>query len=340
MPRPKDPKDSIPHKRFPNAYLRNRGGVIYFFVEHGKKRYRKSSNLYWNPKNFNIAHELLTEFYLSFITDEVPPSKLSEVFETFLNLKMKSVTHETIKKYKQAWNHWIKADYDTTDIDKIKNDIAQLVSKSKLHNNTIAKGLELLSSFFSYCVEFNHIDKNPITSSIVPSRTQEEPQQFTKAEIDMLINYYAEGSDMRNLLILISNTGLRINEAVTLKPESFSDDYIEVIGKGKRKRKIPILPNSTLQKICKVISKREKPFIWVGPTVPHRKLSKCCKKLNIENKGYHGIRKYFENMLIDAGINIKIVAEILGHTLAIQSKHYVTRASVVDMKKALESIME
>ncbi|MBX3044853.1 MAG: tyrosine-type recombinase/integrase [Candidatus Kapabacteria bacterium] len=338
MSRRKSDTDIIPHPLFRYAYLKKRGNSIYMHVHFKGKEVRRSTGLIWHLNNRQRALRMLEILHDKIVLGSVKSILIGDLFEDFLNLKSKSVTLSTVKKYKQSFSHWLDYDLTTDDPDRLKKHLIEQISKSKLHVNTINKSLQLLSVFFNYLVSNNFIDKNPVNSSLMPKSVQLTPTQFTDVEIDALLNHFEQGSEMHSIIKLIALTGLRIQEVINLKREDLHKDYLQVHGKGGYLRQIPVLEGSELALLVKHLKSKPKPIKYQITDYPHTKLVKACRALKLKARGFHSIRKYFENKLIDSGINIKVAAQILGHTTQVQSKNYITKLKLSELKKELEKL--
>lgn len=338
MPRKKNIKDTIQHKLYRNAYLKCRGEVIYFHLHHEGKEIRKSSNLTWHPDNFQLALRLLEEKYLNIVEPGIETYSLSELFDNFLKLKSKSIKHDSILKYQQVWKVFIQKDYHTGQMPELRKDINDIISNTYLSNNTVIKYLDQLSAFFRYCLENKYIDQNPIGNSLYPKYTKQTPKAYTLEEIEMLQNSFPVGSDSYNLIKLIKNTGMRLIEAATLKKENIHDDHIIINGKGNVDRVFPILPNTELYELLQELKRKSQPFKYKNSKRAGDQLCSLQKKIGMELTGYHPIRKYYENFLIDSGVPVKVTAQLLGHTTAIQSQHYITQLAQSELKKELQKL--
>jgi integrase/recombinase XerD len=338
MPRKKTILDTIQHKLYRNAYLKRRGDVIYIHIHHAGKEIRKTTNLTWHPNNFVLALAILERKYLELINPGNDVHSLKDLFEKFLILKSKSIKSNSVLKYKQAYNNFIKKDYDTSQMTELKRDIISLISTTHLSNNSTIKYLDQLSAFFKYCEENKYIDNNPIVNSIYPKSEKLTPRAYTLAEIEMLLNSFEKGSDTHNLIKLIKNTGMRINEAVTLKKENLSDNNIVIVGKGDINRDFPVIPGTELYDLVQELKQKKKPFRYPNAKRAGDKLCRYQKRIGMELTGYHAIRKYYENYLIDSGVPVKVAAQLLGHTTAIQSQHYITQLSQSELRKELQKL--
>ncbi len=341
MPNTRNKKNTITHPLYRNAFLLRRGDVIYTSIVHEGNRYRETTQLSWNTKNFALAERILEKRWLALFNPDIKPEayNLRELFDTYLNFKSKSIKAESLLKYEHAWKSFITREYMTDDIDIIKQDLNAAISKTHLSNNTAVKSLQLLSAFFEHILENQYISSNPITSSMLPKTTKKKPLAYTFNEIQSILQYFTNNHEMYHLVKLISLTGMRLNEARTLKRENIFDNHIVVNGKGGVDRIIPVLAESELYELLKELKNKTSPFNWSSNTRPHRNFLKAIQSLKIERlSGFHGIRKYYENMLIQSGLNIKVVAQIIGHTTQVQSKNYITELEISDLTEAMSKV--
>jgi site-specific recombinase XerD len=339
MPRKKTVIDTIQHKLYRNAYLKRRGDVIYIHIHHEGKEIRRTTNLTWHPNNFVLALAILERKYLNIIMPGEESHNLKDIFENFLVLKSKSITPGAVDKYRQAWKNFIQKDYTTVQMSELSRDIVRLLSNSHLSNNTAIKQLDQLDAFFRYCVEGKYIDSSPIVKSIYPKGTKLIAKAYTLDEIEMLQNSFEIGSDTYNLIKLIKNTGMRVAEAVNLKKNNIFDNYIVINGKGSIDRNFPVYQGTELYELLQVLKSKDKPFNFKSAKRAGDALFSLQKKLGMTLTGYHPIRKYFENKLIDSGMNVKATAQLLGHTTAVQSQNYITALSDAELRKTLENFI-
>lgn len=332
----------IKHPLYP-GYIYDRDGIAYFEVSYKGKRYRESSKLAFNQANRVKLLDLLEIKVMDIISRHEGANiySLNELFNKYIDYKSKTITEETIYRYQLIRNEFLNINLLVTEINKYTDHLVNQINNSKLSNNTLVKKLELLRAFFSWCVDEGYIQNNPVRKSLYPKTTQKEVDPFTEAEIKKLLNYYKTKNNKMFLLItLIINSGLRISEAINLSKKNIKSNALWIspdIAKGGRQRNIPLKPYPNLIKVLdELAALNNSPTLFnVAKRFPHKSLLRVCTKLKIKNKGFHGFRKYFENKLIDENKPLKAVAEILGHTLPVQYKHYVKRSNVEDLEKLL-----
>lgn len=106
--------------------------------------------------------------------------------------------------------------------------------------------LKVFKTFFNYCKAEGHIMEHP-TARI---RNMKQPRvvilTFTEEEIRRLLGYYHKRDFLsvrnRTMIALFFDTGMRLAEVLTLRPEQIHEDYILVHGKGNKERLVPVSP--------------------------------------------------------------------------------------------------
>lgn len=138
---------------------------------------------------------------------------------------------------------------------------------------------------------------------------------------------------MHALLCLLCDTGIRIDEAVTLTRSKIDFDnlLITVLGKGNKERVIPI--SYELRKILYKFLQKHK-FDTVFPNRHggrllydnlRRDFNDLLKKLGIEKTegSFHAFRRYFAKNYVKQGGNLFYLQKTLGHTTLRMTQKYV-----------------
>ncbi len=106
--------------------------------------------------------------------------------------------------------------------------------------------LKAFKVFFKYCVQEGHIQTDPCTRVQNVKQPKVKIRTFNEDEIRKMLNYYSgrKFTDIRNktMLAMFFDTGMRLNEVLTLKQEQIHDEYILVHGKGNKERLVPVSP--------------------------------------------------------------------------------------------------
>lgn len=106
--------------------------------------------------------------------------------------------------------------------------------------------LKAFKVFFKYCHQEGHTSTDPCAKIHNVKQPKVKIRTFNEEEIRRMLNYYGGRTytDIRNrtMLALFFDTGMRLNEVLTLKQEQIHDDYILVHGKGNKERLVPVSP--------------------------------------------------------------------------------------------------
>lgn len=277
----------------------------------------------------------------------------ADVLKEFIfDCKMRKLSDRTIKSYQNnnlALFHFIKDEYSITELEEInhlhvKGYIQYLTDKklSEIYINTIVRTFR---AYFRYAVEEHYILKNPIDKI----KKQKEPiiiiNTFTNEEVKRMIKYYRGSKflDMRNQLIMIIlfDTGIRCSELCGLRLSDVRDTYINIMGKGKKIRHVPItaIINKYLVRYLRVRENYIKDkinyndeFLFLSQkgkqlTVEtiERIVLECGNNSNVRNEiriSPHTCRHYYAQTQLKNGCDLFTVSKLLGHTNINVTKRY------------------
>ena len=129
------------------------------------------------------------------------------------------------------------------------------------------------------------------------------------------------------VLALLYGCGLRISEALDLKPGDFpaGTRSLRVIGKGKKMRLVPLLPVvleavETYRKLCPYALSGDEPLFLgarggkLQPAIIQREMQKLRGAFNLpDNATPHALRHSFATHLLAGGGDLRTIQELLGH---------------------------
>jgi len=158
---------------------------------------------------------------------------------------------------------------------------------------------------------------------------------LTEAELKSIISFKPKHMTERRLktiLLTLMDTGLRINEALTLKRHKvdFDNLLLAVIGKGNKERVVPF--SYELRKVLYKYSTSHK-YEYIFCTHDGRKLrydnirrdfDLLMNKLGIQPDGaFHAFRRTFATQYIKSRGNPLVLQRLLGHSTLQQTNQYV-----------------
>ncbi|MCX7760872.1 MAG: tyrosine-type recombinase/integrase [Hydrogenothermaceae bacterium] len=270
--------------------------------------------------------------------------KISECKELFLSyIQDKSVN--TLKNYDVDLKQFIQIVGDKNISDISKADVAKfrmiLQSKNK-KSSTIARKLASLNSFFQYLIDIELISVSPITKSHRPKISQKIPSSLSNEEVRKLLGSITDKT-LRTIIILLISTGLRSSEILSIKKDSITVErdgktfgvdtlikegvsegdiaFIRVKGKGDKEREIPIT-GKPLEILIDYLKTHD--FDTVFPISYHllwRKIRETGRKLGIDIHP-HKLRHTAATMALQAGAELRVIQELLGHASPITTARY------------------
>lgn len=244
-------------------------------------------------------------------------------------------------------------------LDVSRADISCFVSSLASRNAEITKArkLSVIKSFFNYLERIDAIKTNPAKHVIAPKIPQREASYLNNEEYQKLMQTVRDVATpfywKRDLAIvtLFLHTGIRLSELVGLKLGSIDlvSKIIVVKGKGNKERPIPLNEEVALV-IEKYLSKRPKTdtdslfLSKLGGGLSSRSVYHLIKnylrKAGIEKRklGVHSLRHSFGASLLDKGVNLVIIQELLGHTKLETTRRYL-HINNTDLRNAVDHLV-
>jgi len=225
------------------------------------------------------------------------------------------------------------------------------VESWKNKGQSAKKKLELLRTFFSFCLDSGWIKEN-YAKKIKPAKVEPVPVlPFSDDEVNSILSATkkypnkANAVRLRALVLLLRYSGLRIMDAATLDMEKIKSGKLMLrTAKTGTVVNIPLPP--VVLKALKQVPDQKYPF-WTGESKPksaafvwQRTLGKLFKLAGIEGGHAHRFRHTFAVNLLLRGVSIETVAQLLGHeTPKTTLKHYApwVKERQLEMEKAVKA---
>ncbi len=255
-------------------------------------------------------------------------------------LKIRGFSNRTVEAYRyhnKNFLEFVKKDPKEIIEDDAKRYIAYLMSERKFKPRSVNLALSSLKFFY------NEILQNRAFNSVkAPKSEKKLPTVLTKEEIKKLLAA-AENPKHRLLIEFLYSSGLRVSECVSLKIDDL--DLSEKMGKvrhgkGNKERYI-ILSDSIIQHLNDYMGKKKdsSPNIFSvnGRPITARQaqniVKDSAKKAGIKKRVFcHALRSSFATHLLEAGTDIRVIQELLGHSDLSTTQIY-TKVSTQQLKK-------
>lgn len=135
------------------------------------------------------------------------------------------------------------------------------------------------------------------------------------------------------LMVLFAlNTGLRLMEQLSLRrlDVDMGRQMIRVRrGKGNKSRHVPM--NATVKALLEeVLASHEHDLVFASTTgtliskrnLQQRVFRRACEKVGLDDVTWHDLRHTFASRLVEAGVDLYVVKELLGHSSILMTQRY------------------
>ena len=231
---------------------------------------------------------------------------------------------------------------DNLTIQDYRSWISFLNSKNILIGaKSLARARASIKSFFNFCILSKKLTNSMIFQLASPKIPKNLPRPLTDNQINKFLDRINEEKNnivkLRNkaFVILLWGCGLRISEALSLQISDIKDEYIVILGKGKKERLIPIISQvkKVLSEWILERSKIKDPncnniFInFNGKKITARYFQKFFANLRNEldldlNVTPHSLRHSFATHLLKNGVDLRTLQLMLGHSSLSTTQHY------------------
>ena len=218
--------------------------------------------------------------------------------------------------------------------DDLRNFIGS-VQQSGLSATSQARLLSGIRSFYKYLTLENAVETSPAQFLEAPKTGRKLPAVLSIHEIERMLDAIdlstPEGTRDRAMLEVLYSCGLRVSELSNLLRSNLylDEEYIKVLGKGDKERLVPIggVAIRFLKTYLKGVRVHQQPargfddivFLnrW-GKTVSRVWIFKTIKRLAMETGikkdiSPHTFRHSFATHLVQNGVDLRAVQEMLGH---------------------------
>ena len=235
-------------------------------------------------------------------------------------LKIGGYSPKTIKSYLHSLKKYFDfkgVDFDTLDQNNIKDFLLQCErqgASGESRNQTLSA-----IKFFYYKVR--HVNEKIMIRSA--KKKQSLPIVLSRLEIDKILRSVTN-SKHQLLLSLAYGAGLRVSETVNLKVADMDLTELTVHikpAKGQKDR-ISLIPEKLTKSLSGIISgKRANDFVFASERggklttrTAQKVFEKAIKKAGINKRvTFHSLRHSFATHLLENGVDVRYVQELLGH---------------------------
>ena len=246
--------------------------------------------------------------------------KLSEMIEKYLEYSQTnkaSFTHD--KTYSRYWlEHFgnkLLSEIRSLDVEGYKT----FRLNKDIKPATVNREINSLSKMFSIAKQNKYIEDNPC-SGVEKLRVENLKIRFLSKEEQERLYNVIEGHWIKPLVVTALQTGMRKGEILDLKWDcvNFEQNYIDVLQtKSGKPRQIPMS-----EKLSNTLKEQPRinDYVFVNPKTKkkHSNINdlfpEFLKKAKIEKFDFHSLRHTSATRMVECGIDLTVVMEILGHS--------------------------
>jgi site-specific recombinase XerD len=237
-------------------------------------------------------------------------------------LKIRNYSQKTVKSYlfyNMKFLEFIKKSSDKVRSIDIKIYLNYLKDKG-LSGNAISHIVSALKFYYEQV-----LGRKLFYSIRYPRREKRLPTVLTRDEIKKIIDSL-KNKKHKLLIKIVYGSGLRVSEVVKLKISDLDLDkgIIHVICSKRRKDRNTILPKNLIEELNLYLKSRKDDNLYLFPGATKdehlsiRSVQKIVKNATrlagINKRVYvHALRHSFATHLLESGVDIKNIAELLGH---------------------------
>lgn len=261
----------------------------------------------------------------------------NNLIEKFISAKrIEGCSEKSLKYYRATIEALVSAvgkNVKSILTEDLRTYLTEYQNKHQSSRVTIDNIRRILSSFYSWLEDEDHIIKSPVRRIHKVKTTKNVKDTFSDEDIEKMRDGCDELRDLA-MIDLLSSTGMRVGEMVLLNRAdiNFSERECVVLGKGSKERIVYFDAKAKLH-LQQYLDSRtdDNPALFVSLRAPYERIKiggiehrfrEMGKRLNIPKVHPHKFRRTLATVAIDKGMPIEQLQQLLGHQRIDTTLHY------------------
>lgn len=248
--------------------------------------------------------------------------------DLFLSAKrIEGCSEKSLKYYQttiQSMLSAVKKDVKQIETEDIRTYLTDYQQQKKSCRVTIDNIRRILSSFFSWLEDEDHILKSPVRRIHKVKAVTNIKETYSDEVLEMMRDNCTEPRDLA-IIDMLASTGMRVGEMVLLNRNDidFNERECVVFGKGNKERVVYFDARTKIHLKNYFRSRTdENPALFVSLKSPYNRMNiggiETClrrlgKQLGLQRVHPHKFRRTLATMAIDKGMPIEQLQQLLGH---------------------------
>ena len=200
--------------------------------------------------------------------------------------------------------------------------------RKKYKNSYVNRYLACLKTIYNIAIKNNKLNFNPLKAVSMLDEDNYKIRYLSVEEETRLFKHLPQC--LVPIVTTALQTGLRKGNILNLKWEQidFEFNYIEILkqqNKGKKSIKIPLS-----NKLKNILEKQPRinEYVFVNPETSRPfvdirdSFETACKNAGIKNFRFHDLRHTVATRLVEKGIDLRVVQELLAHSTIVTTQRY------------------
>lgn len=261
------------------------------------------------------------------------------------HLRLKGYSPKTIKSYCNHLNRFLNFSEGSCDIETIKAYLLEQLEHKQCSHTYANQAVNAIKQHLIQRGQFDNVEEIVIPR---PKRQQKLPKVMSKEEIQQVIAV-TQNLKHRTAIMVAYSCGMRVGEVAGLKLTDIDYSRGTVLirqGKGRKDRIAP-LSHRLVDQLQQYIARyRPHNFLFENPEalgpISERTLqvvfNNAVDKVGIEKTlSFHSLRHSFATHLLESGVDLRYIQELLGHKNSKTTEIY-THVSSTSLKKIINPL--
>jgi len=303
-------------------------------------------------KDFSFDYDLLVQKLFEKIqADTVPVTAKAFVGEILAHVK-RNRSKKTYEGYELVCEKFLCYFSPDRNINTIKLKEAErfIESLKKTAPKGVYNYLRVLKAMFNKAVEWDYLKENPFEKIKLKKRQRISPAFVTEEQLEEIITS-TDNVIVSDVIITAFYTGCRLGELInfTWQDVNLKDNHLTIGNasyqtKSRKQRVVPLHPKvkEILIKRFPKIIKRENHYVFCkgngyGYSGDYfsRRFKRACRKAGMnEELHFHSLRHSFASSLVQKGVPLYSIKELLGHSSIACTEIY-SHLSLASLREAI-----
>ena len=260
--------------------------------------------------------------------DENSEGSTLNLVDLFLSAKrVEGCSEKSLKYYHttiQAMLSTVNKDIKQIETEDIRSYLTSYQQQKQSCRVTIDNIRRILSSFFSWLEDEDHILKSPVRRIHKVKAVINIKETYSDEALEMMRDNCTEPRDLA-MIDMLASTGMRVGEMVLLNRNDidFNERECVVFGKGNKERVVYFDARTKIHLKNYLQSRTDdNPALFVSLKSPYNRMNiggiETClrrlgKQLGLQRVHPHKFRRTLATMAIDKGMPIEQLQQLLGH---------------------------